>query len=91
MPEPYAWVGWLGDKDTQVLLISLMAAIEQGVAMETLQAMVNGWRASAHHALTADDYRACVDKFLEVYVDARVHLLRTGRIPDEEDASHGLP
>ncbi len=85
MPEPYAWVGWLGDKDTQVLLISLMAAIEQGVAMETLQAMVNGWRANAHHALTADDYR------LEVYVDARVHLLRTGRIPDEEDASHGLP
>jgi hypothetical protein len=48
---------------------------------------VEGWRAQAHKALTATDYRAGVDKFLEVSVDARVYLLN--RWPrDQEDEEH---
>jgi hypothetical protein len=48
---------------------------------------VEGWRAHAHKALTANDYRAGVDKFLEVSVDARVHL--RNRWPrDQEDEEH---
>jgi hypothetical protein len=84
MPERYSWVGWLGERDAQVLCISLMRGIEDGTPLETLQRMVEGWRANAHRALTADDYRACVDKCLEVTVDARVYLLRRGQIDDEE-------
>jgi hypothetical protein len=48
---------------------------------------VEGWRANAHKALMANDYRAGVDKFLEVSVDARVHLMN--RWPtDQEDEEH---
>jgi hypothetical protein len=85
MPERYDWVGWLGERDAQVLLISLMSAIEKETSRATLRTMVEGWRANAHHALTANDYRACVDKFLEVYVDARLHLMNNGRMDQEDD------
>ena len=47
--------------------------------------MVEGWRANAHGALTADDYRASVDKVLEVTFDARVYLLRQGQIVEDEE------
>jgi hypothetical protein len=85
MPEPYARISWLGERDAQVLLISLMARIEQGSPPETLRQMVEGWRSNAQKALTADDYRACVAMFLEVFVDARLYLPRTGAIPLEDD------
>jgi hypothetical protein len=35
-------------------------------------------------ALTAEDFRACVDKSREVTVDARVYFLRRAQIDDEE-------
>jgi hypothetical protein len=90
--ERHTWVGWLGERDAQVLLLSLMQAIEEGSALETLKRMVEGWRENAYEALTADDYRACVDKFLEVYVDARVHIFnrdRWARGDDEDDEPRG--
>jgi hypothetical protein len=74
----------LGERDAQVLCIALMSDLEDGTPLETLKGTVEGWWANAHQALTADDYRACVDKFLEVTVDARVYLLRRGQIDDEE-------
>jgi hypothetical protein len=90
-PEPYDWIGWLGERDAQVLLLSLMQAIEKATPQETLRIMVEGWRANAHEALTADNYRASVDKFLEVSVDARLYVLaRPGRL-DQEDNEHDPP
>ena len=92
MPERYDWVGWLGDRDAQVLFITLIRGLEDGTPLETLRRMVKDWRANAHRALTADDYRASVDKFLEVTVDARVYLLRQGQIvEDEEGDEHEHP
>jgi hypothetical protein len=91
MPERYDWVGWLGERDAQVLCILLMRGIEDGTPLETLKGMVEGWQANAHRALTADDYRACVDKCLEVTVDARVYLLRRGQIDEEEGDEHAHP
>ena len=82
-PAPYEWISWLGERDAQVLLISLMAAIEEGTSPESSRRMVEGWRANAQEALTTDDNCACVDKYLEVSVDARLYLLRTGHIPLE--------
>jgi hypothetical protein len=77
--ERHAWVGWLGERDAQVLLLSLFGAIEKDGTLASLQEMVAGWREHAHHALSADDWRACVDKFLEVYVDARIHIFARDR------------
>jgi hypothetical protein len=71
----HTWVEWLGDRDAQALLLSLLQAIDQGTPLETLRAMVDGWRQKAYQALAADDYRASVDQYLEVSVDARLYLL----------------
>jgi hypothetical protein len=68
-----------------VLFIALMHGVEEGTPLETLRRMVEGWRANAHRALTADDYRATVDTFLEVTVDARVYLLHQGQIAAAEE------
>jgi hypothetical protein len=86
MPERFDWVGWLGERDAQVLFTWLMRGLEDGTALESLKCMVEGWRANAHQALTADDYRACADNFLEVSVDATVYLLRRGQIDHQDDA-----
>jgi hypothetical protein len=86
--ERHAWVGWLGERDAQVLLLSLFGAIEKDGTLESLRKMVAGWRAHAHQALSADDWRACVDQFLEVYVDARIHIFardRFARAREDED------
>jgi hypothetical protein len=40
----HVWVGWLGKRDAQVLLISLMSAIEKDTPRATLGTMVEGWR-----------------------------------------------
>jgi hypothetical protein len=71
----HTWVEWLGDRDAAALLLSLMQAIDAGSPMESLKAMVDGWRRNALRALAAEDYRADVDKYLEVSVDARLYLL----------------
>jgi hypothetical protein len=71
----HAWVEWLGDRDASALLLSLMQAIDAGSPLETLKAMVDGWRRNALKALAANDYRADVDKYLEVSVDARLYLM----------------
>jgi hypothetical protein len=90
MPKRYDWVGWLGERDAQVLLLWLMRGIEEGTSLESLRSEVEGWRANAHKALTANDYRACVDKFLEVFVDARVHVLNRWQM-DQQDDEHDQP
>jgi hypothetical protein len=71
----HAWVDWLGERDAAALLLTLMRAIDEGDAVESLKAMVDGWRRNALEALAANDYRADVDKYLEVSVDARLYLL----------------
>jgi DNA-binding transcriptional ArsR family regulator len=52
-----------------------MRAIDEGDAVERLKVLVDGWRANALKALAANDYRASVDSYLEVSVDARLYLL----------------
>jgi hypothetical protein len=71
----HAWVDWLGERGAAALLLTLMRAIDEGDAVESLKAMVDGWRRNALQALAANDYRADVDKYLEVSVDARLYLL----------------
>jgi hypothetical protein len=70
----------------QALLLCLLQAIDQGTPLETLRAMVDGWRQNAYQALAADDSRATVDQYLEVSVDARLYLLaRPELLDDSED------
>jgi hypothetical protein len=49
----------LGERDAQALLLCLLQAIDKGTPLETLRAMVDGWRDNAHQALAAvpDLYR----------------------------------
>jgi hypothetical protein len=53
--------------------------------------MVEGWRANAREALTTDNYRASVDKFLEVSVDTRLYVLARPALLDQEDGEHDPP
>jgi hypothetical protein len=71
----HAWVEWLGERDAAALLLTLMQAIDRGDAVQDLQDMVDGWRQYALTALAANDYRADVDRYLEVTADARLYLL----------------
>jgi hypothetical protein len=71
----HAWVEWLGDRDAAALLLTLMRAIDEGAAVESLKAMVDGWRRNALEALAAEDYRADVNTYVDVSVDARLYLL----------------
>jgi hypothetical protein len=67
------WIAWLHERDAHVLLLSLMQAVEAPDAtLEMLRRLVADWRANAERALTAEDWRACVDGYLEVWVDARL-------------------
>jgi hypothetical protein len=90
----HAWVEWLGDRDAAALLLTLMEAIDRGDSGESLKAMVDGWRRNALEALAANDYRADVDKYLEVSVDARLYLMARPELmrhledlEDQNDAS----
>jgi hypothetical protein len=47
---------------------------------EALVALVHQWRANALQALTAEDWKASVDTYLEVAVDARMYLLSQGKL-----------
>ena len=89
----HAWVDWLGERDAAALLLTLLQAIDAGAAVETLKAMADDWRRNALKALAANDYRADVDKYLEVTVDARLYLLARPELlrhledfEDEDDA-----
>ena len=74
---PYAWVAWLSQHDAQLIALSLMAAVEDpSCTRETLTTIVDGWRANALKALTAEDWTATVDKYLEVTVDARLYVFQ---------------
>jgi hypothetical protein len=80
----HTWVEWLGERDAQALLLCLLQAIDRGTSIESLQHMVEGWRENAHEALAADDYRASVDKYLEVSVDVRLCVLARPELLEED-------
>jgi|SRR5882724_3445994 len=80
----HTWVEWLGERDAQALLLCLLQAVDRGTSIESLQRMVEGWREHAHEALAADDYRASVDKYLEVSVDARLYVLARPELLEED-------
>lgn len=46
--------------------------------------MVEGWQEHAHEALAANDYRASVDTYLEVSVDARLYVLARPELREED-------
>jgi hypothetical protein len=81
----HTWVEWLGKRDAQALLLCLLQAIDRGTSIESLQRMVEGWREHAHEALAADDYRASVDQYLEVSVDARLYVLARPELREDDD------
>jgi len=71
------WIAWLRERDAQVLLLSLVQAVEAPDArLETLRRLVADWRANAVRALEANDWTASVDTYLEVRVDARLSALQ---------------
>jgi len=74
----------LGERDAQALLLCLLQAVDRGTSIESLQRMVEGWREHAHEALAVDDYRASVDKYLEVSVDARLYVLARPELLEED-------
>jgi hypothetical protein len=77
----HEWVRWLSGVDATVLLLNLCQHIDNpDVTRETLVALVHQWRANALQALRADDWKASVDGYLEVAVDARMYLLSQGKL-----------
>ena len=71
------WIRWLSGPDAQLLLMSLCQHVEDvTVSREALVRLVEGWRTNAMRALGADTWRARVDDYLEVEVDARLFLFR---------------
>jgi hypothetical protein len=68
----HSWISWLGERDAKVLLLALVEDITAGDDVGVLREMVAGWRANALRALHADNWRAPVDGYLEVWVDARL-------------------
>jgi hypothetical protein len=86
----HEWVRRLSGQDTQVLLMHLCQAIDTPtVSREDLVTLVQGWRRNALKAVTADDWTADVDRYLEVKADARLALLAQERLDENapgEDA-----
>ena len=81
----HEWVRWLSGQDAQGLLMHLCQAIDQPtVSREDLVTLVQGWRHNALKAVTADDWTATVDRFLEVKADARLGLLAQDRLAEDE-------
>jgi hypothetical protein len=56
-------------------VLILARAVERGTSSETLQLMVDDWRANALSPIDAGNCRACVDWYAEVYVDARLSVI----------------
>jgi hypothetical protein len=86
MPEDtlstsHEWVRWLSGVDAAVLLGNLCQHIDDPqVTRDALVTLVHQWRANALEALTADDWKASVDGYLEVTADARLYLLSQGKL-----------
>jgi hypothetical protein len=79
--QHHEWVRWLTPADAQVLLLYLCQTIaDPGVSLEGLRTLVEGWEDNALKAPAEDDWRARVDGYLEVWVDARLAMLARGRI-----------
>jgi hypothetical protein len=77
----HEWVRWLSGVDAAVLLVKLCQCIDEPqVTKDTLVTVVHQWRANALKALTADDWKASVDDYLEVTADARLYLLSQGKL-----------
>ncbi len=47
---------------------------------DALVTLVHAWRANTLQALQAEDWKASVDVYLEVAVDARMYLLSQGKL-----------
>jgi hypothetical protein len=76
LPTSHEWVRWLSGVDATVLLLNLCQHIDNhSVSRDALVTLVHEWRANALQALHADDWKASVDAYLEVSVDARMYLL----------------
>jgi hypothetical protein len=56
-------------------LLILARATERGTSSETLRQMVDDGQANALSPLDAGNYRACVDRYAGVYVDARLSVI----------------
>jgi hypothetical protein len=86
MPEDalhtsHEWVRWLSGVDATTLLLNLCQHIDTPhVTKDALVTLVHQWRANALEALQADDWKASVDKYLEVTADARLYLLSQGKL-----------
>jgi hypothetical protein len=81
LPTSHEWVRWLSGVDATVLLLSLCQRIDDPqVTREALITLVHEWRANALEALRAEDWKASVDAYLEVAVDARMYLLSQGEL-----------
>jgi hypothetical protein len=77
----HEWVRWLSGADATVLLLYLCQRIDDPqVPREALVTLVHEWRANALQALHAEDWKASVDAYLEVMVDARLYLLSQGKL-----------
>ena len=77
----HEWVRWLAGADATVLLLNLCQHIDTPhVTKDALVTLVHQWRTNALEALTADDWKASVDEYLEVTVDARLYLLSQGKL-----------
>jgi hypothetical protein len=81
LPTSHEWVRWLSGVDATVLLLTLCQHIDNPhVPRDALVTLVHQWRANALEALRAEDWRASVDAYLEVMVDARLYLLSQGEL-----------
>ena len=77
----HEWIRWLSGVDATVLLLNLCHHIDNpAVTKDALVTLVHEWRANALRALTAEDWKASVDAYLEVTVDARMYLLSQGKL-----------
>ena len=76
----HEWVRWLSDADAKVVLMALCDSVERSKTLAAVQEDVTQWRTNALEALTADNWTASIDDYLEVCVDARQYLLTQRKI-----------
>jgi hypothetical protein len=81
----HEWVRWLSGADATVLLLHLCQCIDDPtVDRAGLTTLVHEWRSNALQAVTADDWKASVDGYLEVTADARLYVLSQDPRPSHE-------
>jgi hypothetical protein len=87
----HEWVRWLSGPDATLLLLTVFQHIDDpAVSREALVELAHGWRRQALKALTADDWTASVDKYLEVTVDARLYYF-SHRLDQSRPPRHHEP